>query len=259
MTGELLQPDENPRPFVVPCAKLDFGAPRRWLRLGWQDVRRAPGLTALFGAVIFLVSVAVTALAWWLGRFALLAALLSGFVFVAPLIGVGLYTVSRSLEHGRTPTLGGSFRLANRVAGHAAVFALIQMVILFTWSRAGMLVSAFVEIESGNLRSLVEFLMIGSAVGSLFALFTFAVAAFSLPMIADRDVDMVTAGVSSINAVARNKRVMLLWGACIALLTLLGFATLLLGLALIMPWLAYASWHAYRETLDASSWPPQGN
>jgi hypothetical protein len=22
-----------------------------------------------------------------------------------------------------------------------------------------------------------------------------------------------------------------------------------------MPWLAYASWHAYRETLDASGWP----
>jgi len=195
-----MQPTEDTRPFVVPCAKLDFGA---------------------------------------------------------PLIGVGLYTVSRSLAQGRTPTLAGSFVLARRVAGHAAVFALIQMVILFTWSRAGMLVSAFVEIEPDNRRSLVEFLLIGSAAGSLFALFTFAVAAFSLPLIADRDVDMVTAGISSINAVARNKRVTLLWGLWIAALTLVGFATLLLSLALIMPWLAYCSWHAYRGALDTSSWPPQ--
>jgi uncharacterized membrane protein len=74
-------------------------------------------------------------------------------------------------------------------------------------------------------------------------------------MIADRDVDMVTACVSSIHAVACNKRVMLLWAALIVLLTAAGFATAFLGLAIVMPWLAYASWHAYGETLDASGWP----
>jgi uncharacterized membrane protein len=74
-------------------------------------------------------------------------------------------------------------------------------------------------------------------------------------MIADRDVDMVTACVSSIRAVLCNKAVMLLWAALIALLTAVGFLTAFLGLGIIMPWLAYASWHAYRETLDASGWP----
>lgn len=58
---------------------------------------RAPRLTLIFGGVIMLVSIGVSALAWSLGRFALLATLLSGFVFVAPLIGVGLYCVSREL------------------------------------------------------------------------------------------------------------------------------------------------------------------
>jgi len=74
-------------------------------------------------------------------------------------------------------------------------------------------------------------------------------------MIADRDVDMVTACVSSINAVLRNKPVMLLWALLIVLLTALGFLTAFVGLAVVMPWLAYATWHAYRETLDASGWP----
>jgi uncharacterized membrane protein len=243
------------RPFTVPCIRLDRGAPLRWLRLGWADFRRAPGLSLLFGAVILLVSLAVSALAWWLGRFALLAALLSGFVYVAPLIAVGLYCVSRQLEAGRRPTLRDSFVLARRVLGQAAVFALVQLVVLMLWSRAGMMVNAFVPIEDGELGTLVEFLLIGSAAGSVFAVFTFATAAFSLPMIADRDVDMVTAGVSSANAVLRNKAVMVLWALLIALLTAVGFLTAYLGLVVVMPWLAYAAWHAYRETLDATAWP----
>jgi uncharacterized membrane protein len=232
-----------------------MGAPLRWLRLGWRDFRRAPGLSLFFGAVILAVSLVVSAMAWWLGRFALLAALLSGFVFVAPLIAVGLYCVSRAFEQGQTPGLAQSFVLARRVAGQAGVFALVQLVVLMLWSRAGMMVNAFVPIEDGQWLSLLEFLAIGSAAGSVFAVFTFATAAFSLPMIADRDVDMVTAGVSSANAVLRNKAVMVLWAALIAGLTALGFVTAYLGLVVVMPWLAYAAWHGYRETLDASGWP----
>ena len=246
---------EAERPFAVPCATLDAGAPLRWLRAGWRDFRRAPGLSLLFGGVVLLVSVAVSALAWSLGRFALLAALLSGFVFVAPLIAVGLYCVSRELEAGRRPELRDSFVLARRVAGQAGVFALAQLVVLMLWSRAGMMVNALVPVENNDLATWVEFLLIGSAAGSVFAAFTFATAAFSLPMIADRDVDMVTAGVSSVNAVLRNKGVMLLWAALIALLTAVGFLTAYLGLVVVMPWLAYSAWHAYRETLDATAWP----
>jgi len=180
--------------------------------------------------------------------------LLSGFVFAAPLIAVGLYSVSRALELGQRPRLSDSFRLVRSIPGQAAVFALIQMVILFTWSRSGMMVSAFMPIEPHNIQSLIEFLAVGSAFGSIFAVVTFATAVFSLPMIADRDVDMVTAVVSSVNAVLRNKRVAVFWALLIALITALGFATAFIGLGLLMPWLAYSAWHSYRETLDCSSW-----
>lgn len=246
-------PDE--RAFVVPCRTVGPGEIVEWLKRGWRDFVRAPVLSLLFGGVIALISVAISALAWSLGRFALLAILLSGFVFIAPLLGVGLYCVSRALEAGRPPRLRDSFVLAKRVIGQAGVFAIAQLVILLLWSRAGMLVSALVTIQPGDLRSLLEFLLIGSAIGSLFAAFTFAVAVFSLPMIADRDVDMVTACISSVQAVLRNKLTMLCWAATLAALTALGFATVFLGLVVIMPWLAYACWHAYRDTLDASSWP----
>ena len=172
-----------------------------------------------------------------------------------PLIGVGLYSVSRGLLAGQVPKLGDSFVIARRVAGHAGIFALIQLVIILIWSRSGMMLTAFVPVQTGDTRALVEFLLIGSAVGSIFAAITFAVTAFSLPMIADRDIDMVTACISSINAVLRNKWVLAEWAAIICLLTALGFATALIGLGLVMPWLAYATFHAYRDTIDASAWP----
>lgn len=249
-------PDETPdRPFTVPCSRPALSAPLRWLRLGWNDLCRTPALSAVFGAVIVIVSVLISLLAWKLGRFALLATLLSGFVFVAPLIAVGLYCVSRALERGLEPRLADSFVLARRVIGQAAVFALAQGVVILVWSRAGMILSALWPDLDGGSTAVVEYLAVGSAVGGIFAALTFAVAAFSLPMIADRDVDMITAAVSSVNAVTRNAAVMTLWAGLILTLTALGVATAFIGLGVVVPWLAYATWHAYREVIDASSWP----
>ena len=74
-------------------------------------------------------------------------------------------------------------------------------------------------------------------------------------MIVDRDVDMVTAIVSSINAVLRNKPAMLIWISIIVAMTALGFASLGLGLLVVIPVLGYASHHAYIDVIDASAWP----
>ncbi|MGB4860131.1 MAG: DUF2189 domain-containing protein [Dokdonella sp.] len=247
------QPGEAP--FVVACRQLDTRAPWRWLALGWRDLRRAPALSALFGVVTVLVSLLISWVAWQLGRFALLAMLLSGFVFVAPLLGIAMYAVSRCLLDGEIPRLHTSLQLARRVMGQAGIFALIQLVVMLLWSRAGMMLTVFVPMGHSDPVALAEYLFIGSLVGSVFAALTFAVTVVSLPLIADREVDMVTACVSSVNCVLRNKGVMALWAILIAVLTAIGFATAFIGLGLVMPWLAYASFHAYRDTLDAADWP----
>ncbi|MEL7538112.1 MAG: DUF2189 domain-containing protein [Pseudomonadota bacterium] len=254
-SSEQQQVDPDERPFVVPCADLTWRSPLHWLRLGWHDFQKAQGLSLAFGIAILIVSVIVSVMAWQLGSFALLAALLSGFVFFAPLLAVGLYSVARAHEAGRTPELADAWRLIKRVVGQAGVLALVLMVILMIWSRAGMVLHALMPIETGEIAVLAQFLFVGSAIGAVFASLTFAIAVFSLPMIADRDVDMITACISSINAVLRNKWVTSIWAALIVALTIVGFATFYLGLIVIMPWLAYSAWHSYRETLDASDWP----
>ena len=47
----------------------------------------------------------------------------------------------------------------------------------------------------------------------------------------------------------------MVWAGLISLLTAVGLATAFVGLGIVMPWLAYAAWHGYREVLDASGWP----
>jgi uncharacterized membrane protein len=102
---------------------------------------------------------------------------------------------------------------------------------------------------------IMTYLLIGSAVGSIFAGVSFAASVFSLPMLANRDVDVITAVVSSFNAVLRNKPAMFVWAFLICLLTSIGFLTFGIGLIIVIPWLAYATWHGYRDALDVSEWP----
>ena len=243
------------RAFVAPCRTLQVTAPFNWLRAGWADYRAVPRISWAYGLFVFLVSALMAWLAWTVGGWVLLLATLSGFVFVAPLLGFALYSVSRQLYQGRRPSLRRTLRASIRPFANAMVFGLVLLIVFLVWARAGAMVHIFFPVESGpSWTEISKFLAIGSAVGSLFAAFTFAASAFSLPMLANRDVDVVTAVVSSINAVLRNKGVMFLWAVMIVILTVVGFATALLGLIVIIPWLGYASWHAYHETLDVSEW-----
>lgn len=242
-------------PFVADSNELRWNAAFGWLAAGWRDVMRTPRLTLAYGAIIFAVSWGVSLMAWWLGRFALLAALLSGFIYIAPMLAVGLHSVSKDLEAGRPASFRRSSAHMLRVLGHGAVYALMLLVVLFVWSRSGMMLYAFFPVEEGERAVLLEFLAVGSVIGTGFAALIFASAAFSLPMIVDRDADMVTACLSSVHAVLRNKPAMAVWALCIVALTAAGFLTGYLGFVLIMPWLAYSAWHAYRATLKPEPWP----
>lgn len=246
--------DRNELPFAAECRDLPWHAAFPWLAAGWRDFRRVPRIALSYGLMIFAISWGVSLFAWWLGKFALLASLLSGFIFIAPLLAIGLHSVSKDLDNGRRPSFRRSFAHMVRDSGQVVVYALVLMVVLFVWSRSGMMLYAFFPVEEGNQRVLLEFLAVGSLIGTGFAALVFASAAFSLPMIVDKESDMVTALITSINAVLRNKPAMLVWSLCIVALTAAGFATGYLGFIVIMPWLAFSAWHAYRQTVIAQAW-----
>jgi uncharacterized membrane protein len=241
------------KPFVAPARDLDPRAPLQWLSSGWGDFCRAPALSLTLGFACVLIFAAVAWGAWVLGRWVLMISVLSGFIFIAPLMAFAFYSVSRQIWLGQVPRLAQTLRAVRRPFSNSLVFALVLLVIFLLWARAASMVYIFFPADAHFL-DLLTFLAIGSAVGAVFALVTFAASAFSLPFIANRDVDVVTAVVSSINAVLRNKWTMLIWVTLIALFTGIGFATALLGFAVILPWLGYTTWHGYRAALDVSGW-----
>jgi uncharacterized membrane protein len=136
------------------------------------------------------------------------------------------------------------------------VYTLVLLIIFLLWARAGMMVQVFFPLGGKpDWGHVVNFLLIGSAVGSIFACVSFAASVFSLPMLANRDVDVITAVISSVNAVLRIKPAMFVWAVLVCALTGIGFLTAGIGLIVIIPWLAYATWHGYRAALDVSGWP----
>ena len=246
---------EPPKPFAAPCNDLKPSDTFKWLRAGWSDYRSTPGLSVSWGLFCTLLSWVIAVSAWKMGGWALLLGLLSGFVFVGPLLAFGMYSVSRCICMGRAPTLARTLRAIRKPVTNSLVFAIVLLVILLLWARAATMVHIFFPSQGEiSLEDLAMYLGVGSAVGAVFALITFSASVFSLPFIANRDVDVITAVVSSINAVLRNRWTMLFWAVIVALLTLVGFLTFLFGFIIIIPWLGYATWHGYRDALQVEAW-----
>lgn len=248
--------DENTLPLAAPCRSLHWKAPLHWLRLGWRDLCEAPVISLSYGLIMVVLSYAISAAAWYLGNLGLYLGLISGFVFLGPLLALTLYSVSARRETGARVTLRATARDAGRTLSDAMVFAVVLLVIFLIWARAATLIHVFFPVEANTgIRDWLVFLGIGSAVGAVFCAVIFMASAFSLPMILDRETDTITAIISSVNATLRNKAAMLVWAGCIGACVLAGLVTGYLGFAVLLPLIGHATWHGYRETLDTTAWP----
>jgi len=249
--------NNNEMPFVAPCRELSPWAPFRWVKLGVRDLVQAPQQSLIYGLAVALMIAVVSLLAWMKGSQWIMFAMLGGFVFLAPLTCIGLYAISAQLERGQPPLMARSLRAAfRRHLGNEMIFAIILLIIFLVWARAAVIVTVFFPTDGEQTwRDLLPYLTFGSLVGSVFAAVTFSASAFSLPMIMHRNVDSITAIVTSVNAVLRNKRAMFLWLTIIVASLLLGLVTAFVGLIVIIPVIGYAAWHGYLETIDAEQFP----
>jgi uncharacterized membrane protein len=218
------------------------------LSLGYGALFVGASLALAFGLVAFDLG-------------SLILPLAGGFVLMAPLLATGFYDISRRLQAGETPTVGGTVRAS--AAGFAQVGAMgaVLLIVFLAWTLLALVLFAlfygqspppldrFVEEIAFSTRG-AAFLALGTAVGAALATLAFAISAFSFPLLLDRPVDVVTAIAVSAAAVRANWRVMFGWAGLIVLLTGAGFVTLFLGLAVVMPLLGYASWHAYRDVIE---------
>lgn len=235
---------------------VGLDAPARWLVAGWNDLRRAGGASLFYGASFAAGGWVLEAV--FVRAYPLFAALVTGFLLLAPLLATGLYDLSRRLEAGEAPRLLPTLTAWRANLSNLAVLAAVLAVVLLLWARASMVIFVLFFDTSGLpsfgdvVRAVVtfsqpEFALVYIAVGGFFALFVFAIAVVAVPLMLDRGTDAVSASIASLAVCGRNPGPMLLWAACIVLLAGLGLASLFLGLIPLMPLLGHATWHAYRD------------
>lgn len=237
---------------------LPASAALGWLAAGWRDLRHSPLPSLAYGLLVFAVSLAVI---WSLFRLQfdyILFPALAGFMVVGPLVAIGLYQKSRDLEDGRPVSLKRMIFVRACSGGQVWYTGAILCLLMLVWMRAAVIIYAlFVGLRpfpglDGVVAMLVStpegwgMLVVGTAVGGLFAAFSFAISTFAIPMLLAEKTDAFTAMGTSISLVFRNLPVMLAWGAIVLALFLLSLMTGLLGLVVIFPLLGHGTWHSYR-------------
>jgi uncharacterized membrane protein len=232
--------------------------PLGWLARGWQDLMRCPLPGLLHGLAAALVGAGLILLAH--DRFWLLSGAFTGFLLVAPLLATGLYAVSRALERGERADLSVALA-AWRPDGRLMVFGLLLAFAGTGWVlTSASLITGFAPFP---VRSPLDFLRvvvlnenshlfeIWLALGALLAAPVFASSVVAIPLLQDRPVGVLAAVLTSWRVVQTHPLPMALWAALLMGLTVLGMLAGLLGLVVIVPWLAHASWHAYRDLVSA--------
>jgi uncharacterized membrane protein len=184
--------------------------------------------------------------------------LASGFMFVAPFLGIAFYEISRRLEMG-APVRFGDIAIAwSKRPGPLFTLGLVMMLFQVAWMRIALLIYALFfglqPVEWSNfVLTLVTttdglvFLLAGTAVGGGLAALCFAIGVVSFPLLLDRDIGSAQAIATSIAVSFANWRVLFGWAALIVLFTGAGLVTGCLGLIVTMPLIGHASWHAYRD------------
>ena len=248
--------------------------PMTWLVLAWRDMARSGWISFAHGLAITAFGGAILAVAHH--RFWLLAGALSGFLVVAPVLATSLYALSRALEQRQEANLGVVLKTwLNWQNSHLNkwgndYWCMVQFGALLALAATGWVITsaAFitllapvpVETPMDFMRHVVLanngwLFELWLALCSLLAAPIFASSVIAMPLLLDRRASLRVAVLTSWQVVVANPLPMAFWAALILGFTLLGLGSLLLGLIFVMPMLGHASWHAYRDLVDASSLP----
>jgi uncharacterized membrane protein len=231
------------------------------LARGWADFQ-ANRTDVIFLCVIYPIIGLILARAVSGGLLPLLFPLASGFALVGPLAAVGLNEMSRRRERGeevrwldafgvlRAPSIGSIALLGVLLIGLFLLWLVLAQVIYFVTLGPDPPPSAsafFTEVfTTGPGWAMI---VVGIAVGFLFALLVLAISVVSFPLLLDRNVGIGTAVSTSIRAVTANPAVMALWGFIVACGLVLGSIPLFVGLVVVLPVLGHATWHLYRKVV----------
>jgi uncharacterized membrane protein len=238
--------------------KVPLAAAFGWLSAGWRDFTIHSGASISYGVLVFLVSVITVVGLVALRLDYILFPAFAGFMVAGPVMGIGLYEKSRRIEEGKPVSLRQMIFVKPESGGQILFAGVLLLLLTLLWMRAAVILYAlfFGLRPFPGLDRIVPMLftteigwamlLVGGAVGGLFAAFAFAISAFSIPMMLSERTDALTAMGTSMALVWNNLPVMLIWAGIMLALIFVGMITGLLGMIVVFPVLGHGSWHAYQ-------------
>ncbi|WP_050872826.1 DUF2189 domain-containing protein [Comamonas testosteroni] len=260
-------------PPLASVRTIAWSRPLVWLSRALQDISKAPLISLAHGLALILIGAAILTLGH--NRFWLMAGALSGFLVVGPLVATSLYAISRAIERGEVADWGLIRRTWTQwqschATGRGGYWCMVRFGALLALAATGWvlisasLITVMSPVRVQTLQDFIAHVVLARdgqlfvqwmALGSFLAAPIFASSVVAMPLMLDRRVTVRQAVLTSWSVVLANPGPMALWAALIVMLTLLGLGSYLLGLVVVMPLLGHASWHAYRDLVDAAAFP----
>jgi uncharacterized membrane protein len=238
--------------------ELSPGDPFIWVKRGFFDLMAAPFISYFFGLAFCAMGWMLSLLFTRYPEYTMSG--LSGCLLVGPFMAMGLYEVSRRKAEGLPQDLGIALTCWEKHIGSMGLLLLVLMLLELLWGRASLVVFAvFFNTGMPTTTAVLdavfnpqnwEFVAAYLCVGGVFAGLVFAFMAVSIPMILDRDLDAITAALTSASLVFQNPGVMLLWGGVIVFMMTLALLPYGMGVIAVGPWLGHATWHAYKHAVS---------
>jgi len=233
------------------------------LRMGVDDFAAMPTHAIFLCAIYPIIGLLLARLAFGYSILPLLYPLVAGFALVGPVAALGLYELSRRREAGLESSASHALDvLQSSSIGAIVALALLLLGIFVLWVAFANAIyianfgyappssiAAFID-ELFTTRAGWTLVIVGNGVGFLFAVVVLAISVVSFPLLLDRDVGVAVALGTSVRAVIANPLVMAVWGVIVAALLLVGSLPAFLGLTVVIPVLAHATWHLYRKVVE---------
>jgi uncharacterized membrane protein len=247
---------------------IGIGDLRDALRKGLDDFWAMPTHVVFLCLIYPIVGLALGRAAFGADVVPLLYPLATGFALIGPFAAIGLYELSRRREQG----LDTSWRHAFDIVHSRSIWAIVGLGLLLLAIFAVWLAVANAIFQANfgydEPATPAEFarrlfatqqghnvIIVGNAVGFLFAVLAFGLSVVSFPLLLDRHVGVSVAIITSVRTILRNPGAMILWGIFVAGLLVVGSLPFFLGLAVVMPVLGHSTWHLYRKLVEPEAGP----
>jgi uncharacterized membrane protein len=263
-TNTMARGNAAPNRTEIPVNKIGNEDLSIALRQGLDDFLTFRGDIVFAGLIYTVVGLAAVVMTTSAPLMPFFFPVVAGVGLLGPVAAVGFYELARRRERGEKDLHWFNFLDVRRrpAIDDLGIVAGLLLAIFFCWLLAAGALYALL-FGWATPTSIPEFLAMvfttpsgwtliiaGAVIGAIFAWMVLALSVVSMPLLVDCNLSASEAVSASWRAAHANKGEMIRWGLTVVGLLVLGSIPAFVGLAFVLPWLGYATWHLYTRLVD---------